>query len=91
MQNKVYTRVTDRFLISQLAGETVLMDKQSGEYFGINQVGTTIWELLAAACTIDQLVGKLMERYAIDEATCSTEVSQFLKMLESKKMLRIEE
>jgi len=91
MQEKIYTRVTDRFLVSLLAGETVLMDKQTGDYFGINKVGSTIWELLQAPSTADALVSQLLDRYEVDAATCNTEVKQFLALLESKKMLVIEE
>lgn len=91
MQDKVYSRVTDRFLISHLAGETVLMDKQTGDYFGINKVGTAIWELLETPSTTDQIVTQLLERYEIDEATCRTEVSAFLDAIEAKKMLLIEQ
>ncbi len=91
MQNKVYARVTDRFLISHLAGETVLMDKQTGDYFGINKVGTAIWELLETPSTAHKIVGQLLERYEIDEATCSAQVHGFLSALEAKKMLLIEE
>jgi len=91
MQDKVYSRVTDRFLISHLAGETVLMDKQTGDYFGINKVGTAIWELLETPSTTDQIVTKLLERYEIDEATCRIELSAFLDAIEAKKMLLIEQ
>lgn len=91
MQEKIYTRVTDRFLVSLLAGETVLMDKQTGDYFGINKVGSTIWDLLQAPSTADALVSQLLDRYEVDAATCNTEVKQFLALLESKKMLVIEE
>lgn len=90
MQNKVYTRVSDRFLISHLAGETVLMNKQTGDYFGINTVGTTIWELLSAPLTAEAIVAQLLERYEIDQTTCAAEVGQFLSTLEAKKMLLVE-
>ena len=90
MQEKIYTRVTDRFLISHLAGETVLMDKQTGDYFGINKVGTAIWELLAAPSTGTTIVRQLLDRYEVEEDTCKAEVQQFLAMLEAKKMLLIE-
>ncbi len=91
MQEKIYTRVTDRFLISHLAGETVLMDKQTGDYFGINKVGTAIWELLEAPSTGTTIVRQLLDRYEVEEDTCKAEVQQFLAMLEAKKMLLIEE
>ena len=90
MQEKIYTRVTDRFLISHLAGETVLMDKQTGDYFGINKVGTAIWELLAAPRTGTMIVRELLDRYDVEESACTAQVQQFLTMLEDKKMLLIE-
>jgi Coenzyme PQQ synthesis protein D (PqqD) len=90
MQSKVYARVTDRFLISHLAGETVLMDKQTGDYFGINAVGTMIWELLAHPSTAESIVEQLTQRYEIDPITCGIEVGQFLATLENKKMLLVE-
>ena len=37
-----YQRVDANLLVSQLAGETVLMNTTTGDYFGINAVGTKI-------------------------------------------------
>lgn len=87
MQPDVYKRMTDRFLISYLAEETVLMDKQTGDHFGINKVGTAIWEMLATPCTADAIVGQLLNRFEVDAATCASEVRQFLKTLKEKEML----
>lgn len=91
MQLKTYRRVTDGFLISRVAGETVLMDARSGEYFGINKVGTAIWELLENPLTLEALVEHLLGVYAVDPAVCIAEVDQFLSLLQAKKMLLIEE
>ena len=85
-----YKRVEGKFLVSQLADETVLMDTVSGDYMGLNPVGSTIWELMQESQTISSLVTILTSRYEVTEELCRLEVASFLKELEKRKMLTIE-
>lgn len=85
-----YKRVEGKFLVSQLADETVLMDTVSGDYMGLNPVGTTIWELLQEPQTISSLVTTLTSRYEVTEELCRQEVAPFLQELEKRKMLAVE-
>ena len=85
-----YKRVEGKFLVSQLADETVLMDTVSGDYMGLNPVGTAIWELMQEPQTISTLVTTLTGRYEVTEAQCRQEVEPFLQELEKRKMLSIE-
>ncbi|NBX12083.1 MAG: PqqD family protein [Chitinophagaceae bacterium] len=84
-----YQRVDTNLLVSQLAGETVLMNTVTGDYFGINTVGTKIWNLLTAPATITSLVESLVASYDIAPDQCENEVNIFLKNLESRKLLVI--
>ena len=51
-------QTTDRFSISdevlsqEVNGETLLLDLEGESYFGLNEVGTRIWQLLQAAPTV---------------------------------------
>ena len=82
-----YQRVDTNLLVSQLAGETVLMNTATGDYFGINAVGTKIWNLLAQPVSSDTLVESLVGSYDISSEQCRIEVKQFLKNLESRKLV----
>jgi hypothetical protein len=85
-----YQRVEGKFLVSQLADETVLMDTVSGDYMGLNPVGTVIWELLQQPHTISSMVSALLSRYEVTEAQCQQELESFLQELDKRKMLTIE-
>lgn len=85
-----YKRVEGKFLVSQLADETVLMDTVSGDYMGLNPVGTTIWGLLQEPHTISSLVLELLSRYEVTEEQCRQEVEPFLQELDKRKMLSVE-
>lgn len=85
-----YQRVEGKFLISKLADETVLMDTVSGDYMGLNPMGTVIWDILQQPQTIVTLVSILLNRYEVTEEQCRNEVEPFLQELEKRKMLTVE-
>jgi len=39
--------IPERLLVQQLNCETVILDLDSGTYFGLDEVGTRVWQLLA--------------------------------------------
>jgi len=84
-----YKRDEGNFLISQLGQELVLMDTKTGDYLGINAVGTHIWNLLADSKSVQELVTDLISRFEVPEAQCKTEVEQFLSDLEKRKMVSL--
>jgi hypothetical protein len=84
-----YKRDEGNFLISQLGQELVLMDTKTGDYLGINAVGTHIWNLLADSKSVQELVTDLISRFEVPEAHCKTEVEQFLSDLEKRKMISL--
>jgi Coenzyme PQQ synthesis protein D (PqqD) len=84
-----YQRVEGKFLVSQLADETVLMDTVSGDYMGLNPVGTVIWDLLQQPQTVATLVTLLLDRYEVTEEQCRNEADSFLQELDKRKMLTL--
>jgi hypothetical protein len=84
-----YKRNEGNFLISQLGQELVLMDTKTGDYLGINAVGTHIWDLLAGSKSVQELVTDLISRFEVTEAQCQAEVEKFLSDLEKRKMVSL--
>jgi hypothetical protein len=50
-------------LFRDLAGEAVLLDPEAGLYFGLNEVGTRAWNLLAGGATLGAVHVALREEY----------------------------
>lgn len=44
-------------------GRTILLDPDAGEYFGLDEVGSRIWELLGDGATLAQAVDALEAEY----------------------------
>ena len=84
-----YNRNEGNFLISQLGSELVLMDTKSGDYLGVNVVGTQIWNLLVDSKSVTDLVAELTKQFEVSEALCLAEVEKFLSDLEKRKMVSL--
>jgi hypothetical protein len=78
---------TDRFNISkevlsqEVNGETVLLDLHGETYFGLNDVGTRIWQLLQAEQTIAEALNTLSDEYDVSPEQLETDVSELLDKL----------
>ena len=68
---------------SRIDDEVVMMDIESGFYFGLNSVASVIWELLKAEKTVIELVDFLITEYEVNYEQCLEETDALIqKMLE---------
>jgi hypothetical protein len=77
-------------LFSQIDGEVVMLSIENNEYYGMDKVGSRIWELLEHPVSLRRLVDKLMEEYDVSEGHCIVDTLEYLKKLEDRKLLLIE-
>jgi len=55
-------------VISQeVSGETVLLDLESEKYFGLDEVGTRIWQLIKQTNDLQVIYQTLLEEYDVPE------------------------
>ncbi len=75
-----YKRNDDN-LASKIHDEVVMVNITQGNYFGLNSVGSDIWELLQEPCSVEELCEKLMNDYDIDKESCLRDINSFIKEL----------
>lgn len=59
---------SDQVLFQNLDGEAVLLDLASETYFGLNEVGTRIWQLIETAPPLSEVHGTLCAEFDADAA-----------------------
>jgi hypothetical protein len=64
-----------------LDGELVLLNLDTETYFGLDQVGTRMWELLSSAPSVGDAFRQLVEEYDVDEATLRSDLEALLGQL----------
>lgn len=54
-------------LSQEVSGETVLLDLESEYYFGLDAVGTRIWQLIRDSGELRTIYNTLLEEYEVEE------------------------
>lgn len=66
-------------VISQeVSGETVLLDLESENYFGLDAVGTRIWQLIKENDDLQAIYDTLLEEYEVEEQRLQTDLETIL-------------
>jgi hypothetical protein len=76
-------------VFADMDGETVLMDVESGAYFGISGVGCRYWELMAEPIAISDLVSVVCGDYDIDPIRCEADLMEFINELRANSLVSI--
>lgn len=61
-------------LFQNLDGEAVLLDLASETYFGLNEVGTRVWELLESSRSLGEIATLLQSEYEVESARAESDV-----------------
>ena len=77
-------QVSDSVVEAVLGDEAVLLNVESGVYFGLDPVGTRIWELLGAGAGELEIVDRVLEEYDVEPARARADVKAFIQALAAK-------
>jgi hypothetical protein len=67
-------RINEDVLFQELQGEAVLLNLKTGVYFGLDGVGTRIWQLLGEHEALSEVVRAMQREYDVTEERCTEDV-----------------
>ncbi len=73
---------------SKIGEEVVMLDMDSGFYFGLNSVASVIWGILANAIGFEALIDQLMTQFDVERSLCETDTKELLDQLLEKNIIR---
>ena len=83
-------RVPDHVLTRRVESDLVALNLENEEYYGLDDVGTAIWEALVASTTVDAAVAKLLEEFEVDEDTLRRDVDHLIEELSARGLLAVD-
>jgi hypothetical protein len=81
--------VTPDVLHQELGGETVLLNLANESYFGLDEVGTRVWQVLAETHSAQAVVAKLLEEYEVSAEQLRTDVEQLVEQLTAAGLVAV--
>jgi hypothetical protein len=88
-QQRVDSRLTPaKHVVSTMHGaRTVLLDSRSGRYYGLDEVGSRIWNLAEAGFAASSIAEKLAQEYDAPAEKLKQDVDAFIYELKSSRLL----
>ena len=80
-------RPSGQAIESRVGDETVLLHLESGAYYGLDTVGTRIWELLKQGIDPRAICGQITRESEAEAECVEDDVRRFLEELEAKRIV----
>jgi hypothetical protein len=74
---------------SEIDGEMVILNLDSGHFFQLNQVGSRIWEALETPMTMAELCRAMEQRFDVDPDTCQRDCEAFVGTLSAHALVTV--
>lgn len=75
---------------SDLSGEAVILNLKSGVYYGLNAVGSSIWNLIQQPKTVNQIREALLAEYDVEPEQCDRDLHTILTDLIGAGLIEVE-
>ena len=69
--------------------EIVMASVDTEKYFGLDAVGSHIWNLIEEPKKVSELCNSLVQSFEVDDSTCHRDVLAFLETLYQEKIIQI--
>lgn len=82
--------ISDDVLSQEVSGETVLLDMKSEQYFGLDEVGTRIWQLLREGNSRERVLEVMQNEYEASRRQLAADLDDLLKRLLEAGLITVE-
>jgi len=77
-------------LFHEVGGEAVILNLESGKYYGLDELGTRMWALLSEYGAIEPVVNALLAEYEVEEEQLRSDLLKLINDLSSHGLLQFD-
>jgi hypothetical protein len=82
-------RIRPQHLACELDGELMLLHMESGKYYGLNPVGTAVWNQIQEPRTVASIHDSLLKTYEVAADECLRDLRVLLASLQKAGLIEI--
>jgi len=71
--------------------EMILLDMKSENYFGLDEVGTAIWQGIENNETLKDVLDTLLEEYEVESSVLENDIISFVQKLQDSGLVEVVE
>jgi len=77
-------------IMGKVDQEYVMLSVENSEYYGLDEIGSRIWDCIEVPITLDQLVVTLQKEYDVEYDICLDDTREFLNKMIQRSMIIID-
>ena len=81
--------ISEEALSQEVNGETVILDLKSESYFGLDEVGTRIWQLLLENGDVKKVFDVMLDEFDVDEDQLEADINKLINDMVKNGLLQI--
>jgi hypothetical protein len=81
--------ISSEVLTQEVGGETVILDLKSETYFGLDEVGTRIWQLLVEQEDMQTITATMLNEYDVEEDQVEKDIQNLLTKLDKAGLVHL--
>jgi len=81
----------DTVFAQEVDGEMVLLDMNSENYFGLDEVGTAIWQFMQESGELKEIFQHMLEHYDVKEEVLQKDLITFVEQLKERGLVKVVE
>ena len=79
----------DSVFAQEVDGEMMILDMNSQNYFGLDSIGSVIWQIMQDEKSIDSILERLLERYDTSVDILKRDLFIFIDELVSNRLIEV--
>ncbi|WP_414622907.1 PqqD family peptide modification chaperone [Calothrix sp. CCY 0018] len=87
-ENSIVISVKNQ-ISSDLGGEAVILNMNTGIYHGLNEVGAFVWNLIEQPQVVKDIQQMLLQEYEIESSVCTNDLLALLNDLQGAGLIEI--
>lgn len=78
----------DKLVYCELEGESVILNLENGVYYGLDPVGSFVWNLIQSPREINEIRDLMLDEYEVDPEKCMQDLLELLNDLAAKGLVK---
>ncbi|BCX82247.1 hypothetical protein MIT9_P1832 [Methylomarinovum caldicuralii] len=79
--------IPDYVLFQQLENETVLLNLEDGYYYGLDDLGTRIWQMLKQGDSLGECLEWILENYEVSPEQAEKDLEALIRHMTEKGLI----
>jgi coenzyme PQQ synthesis protein D (PqqD) len=81
--------VSKNQLASAIGAETVILGLQAGRYYGVDAVGSRVWQIIQEPARVGDIRNAIVAEYDVEPAACESDLLKLLADMQAAQLIEV--